>query len=242
MTKGEIMSIEQINLNNTIKLKPFKCFCKGIAADQEFEVFDEFEDTTLGFNAYHALMKWFEIMYNNYFQYSFFSSVYGDCFNDFVNSEDLSLVIENCQNNEGTLKIKMSDYLHYELSVIHDDSIQFIDSKNRKKQLSTNLLNSLNNFGIKNILDNKIGVTDIAINKTNEFWFKIDKNWTKVSNDQITFDALMKFAENFAEYNEVSINFDNPICNGQIPFGYHCQIVIPPAVDNSVVAIAIAIK
>ncbi|EXS50142.1 type II/IV secretion system family protein [Acinetobacter baumannii 1406589] len=188
-------------------------------------------------------------MYDNYIQYSVLHSgekniSYGHSFSDFANSNDVNLIITDCEQEKGTLQIKFNDRdsFYFELSVVQDNTLEFFDAESIANKLKSLLLDDLILFGIQDILDHEFGVTDIAINKPSEFWFKKGDKWIKVENENITFDSLMNFAKNFAEYNNTSINFDNPLCNGQMPFGYNCQIVIPPAVENGVVAIVIVIK
>ncbi|MGD9569852.1 MAG: hypothetical protein AB7V48_16325 [Sedimentibacter sp.] len=117
-----------------------------------------------------------------------------------------------------------------------------VDEHGFKNQLAFLLNNHLNVFGINDILENDSEITDIAINRPSEFWYNKTNKWVKVDKESITFCQLMDFANHFAKYNDLEINADNPLCNGVMPSGNNCQVVIPPSVEHNTVAILISIK
>lgn len=112
-------------------------------------------------------------------------------------------------------------------------------SENNQKDLGKFLNQKLINFGIQEVINSENGVTDIAVNRPYEFWYKNNIGWHKVDNDSISFNSLMDFAIVFANYNQAVVNFENPIFNGVLPSGKECQVIIPPAVENNIVAIVI---
>ena len=94
-------------------------------------------------------------------------------------------------------------------------------------------------LGINEIISNGGGITDIAINRPKEIWIKKNGDWAKIEKPQMDFLILMDFAEKFAKYNNSEIGLGNAICDGVLPNGLKCIVIVPPAVESNTIAVTI---
>lgn len=102
----------------------------------------------------------------------------------------------------------------------------------------------LKSFGIATVINEIEGLSEIAINKPNEFWYTVNRynsEWVKVENKNISFEALIEFAKHFAKFNEIKVE-NNYLFNGMMPNGFKCQVVIPPITEMNTVAVLMAHK
>lgn len=97
----------------------------------------------------------------------------------------------------------------------------------------------LGELGINEIISNDSSITDIAINRPKEIWIKKSGDWVRIEKPQMEFSILMDFAEKFAKFNNSEIGLDNAICDGELPNGLKCIVIVPPAVESNTIAVTI---
>ena len=82
-------------------------------------------------------------------------------------------------------------------------------------------------------------ITEIVVNRPYEIWTEGSSGWIKHIAPDLTLESLEQFASVFANFNNQTINKENPICSGSLPNGQRGQIVQEPACQKDTMSIVI---
>jgi type IV secretion system protein VirB11 len=82
-------------------------------------------------------------------------------------------------------------------------------------------------------------VSEITINKPGEIWVEVGGDMQSFDVPELSHDHLKSLGRLIAQSSEQSISEETPILSATLPQGFRIQLVFPPAVEPSFVAIAI---
>jgi type IV secretion system protein VirB11 len=82
------------------------------------------------------------------------------------------------------------------------------------------------------------GLTEIAVNRPDEVFTKINGRWQKHAHP-ISFAQCLQFSTALANYNQDHVEDIRPILSATLESGERCQVVIPPACQRDTVSITI---
>ncbi len=86
---------------------------------------------------------------------------------------------------------------------------------------------------------NQDDITEISINKPGEAWIERKGEMECHSVVELDFAHIRTLANLVAKYSEQQISEETPLLSATLPGGYRIQIVLPPAVEQRLVAISI---
>ncbi len=82
-------------------------------------------------------------------------------------------------------------------------------------------------------------VSEISINKPGEIWVEIGGDMEYFSVPELTLEHLKALGRLIAQSSEQNISEETPVLSATLPQGFRIQIVFPPAVEPSLIAISI---
>lgn len=86
---------------------------------------------------------------------------------------------------------------------------------------------------------NQEGITEISINRPQEVWTELNGEMTCHEVSELDFEHLESIAKLVAKHSEQKISAETPLLSATLPQGYRVQIVLPPAVEQGLIAISI---
>ena len=104
-----------------------------------------------------------------------------------------------------------------------------------EKSLSVREL--MRKYGLTEALQQDI--TELAINQPNGYWIENTQGWHLIQNAQLSLQNLQGLANAIAVFNHKKLDRDHPIASLTLPDGERCQIVLPPACEDSTVSMTI---
>ena len=82
-------------------------------------------------------------------------------------------------------------------------------------------------------------VSEISINKPGEIWVEIGGDMESFNVPELTLEHLKALGRLIAQSSEQNISEETPVLSATLPQGFRIQIVFPPAVEPSLIAISI---
>jgi len=82
-------------------------------------------------------------------------------------------------------------------------------------------------------------VSEISINQPGEIWVETGGEMTRHDVPELNLDHLKSLGRLVAQSTEQKISEENPLLSATLPEGYRIQVVFPPAVESSTIAISI---
>ena len=106
--------------------------------------------------------------------------------------------------------------------------------------MSTNSLTALDTYlaPLKQYFDMP-KVSEISINRPGEIWVEIGGDMESYSVPELTLEHLKSLGRLIAQSTEQNISEETPILSATLPQGFRIQIVFPPAVEPTLIAISI---
>lgn len=87
--------------------------------------------------------------------------------------------------------------------------------------------------------EDRLGVTELCINKPHEIWVECKHGWVRFDAPELTFDHCMQICKLIASFNGASLVNGAPVLSAKLPTKERVQIVIPPACTEGTVSITI---
>ncbi len=82
-------------------------------------------------------------------------------------------------------------------------------------------------------------VSEISINKPGEIWVEIGGDMERHEIPELDHEHLKSLGRLVAQYTEQHISEETPVLSATLPQGFRIQVVFPPAVEPSLIAISI---
>lgn len=92
-------------------------------------------------------------------------------------------------------------------------------------------------YGIQSALQQNI--TELAVNRPGGYWIEDMQGWHFIENTLLSLQNLQGLANAIAVFNHKKLDRDHPIASLTLPDGERCQIVLPPACEDSTVSMTI---
>lgn len=83
------------------------------------------------------------------------------------------------------------------------------------------------------------GVSEISVNKPGEIWVEIGGDMERHEIPELDLEHLKSLGRLVAQYGEQHISEETPILSATLPQGFRIQVVFPPAVEPSYIAMSI---
>ncbi len=97
--------------------------------------------------------------------------------------------------------------------------------------------NMLDKLGISEQLNQK-GVTELLINRPNEFFIETSQGFQRFEDSRLNFEALTQLANTLCIYNDKHISIENPIHSVTLPDGERGHIMMPPSCEAETMVFA----
>lgn len=82
-------------------------------------------------------------------------------------------------------------------------------------------------------------VSEISINRPGEIWVEVGGDMTRYEIPELDYNHLKGLGKLVAQYSEQFVSEETPLLSATLPQGYRIQVVFPPAVEPSLIAISI---
>ncbi|MEZ5691928.1 MAG: P-type DNA transfer ATPase VirB11 [Rickettsiales bacterium] len=82
-------------------------------------------------------------------------------------------------------------------------------------------------------------VSEVSINRPGEIWVEVAGDMERYEVPEMDLEHLKSLGRLVAQYGEQRISEENPLLSATLPNGYRIQVVFPPAVEPSLIAISI---
>lgn len=83
------------------------------------------------------------------------------------------------------------------------------------------------------------GVSEISINRPGEIWVEIGGDMERHEIPELDLEHLKSLGRLVAQYSEQHLSEETPVLSATLPQGFRIQVVFPPAVEPSLIAISI---